>query len=232
MPRLSDARRPVSNTISCRSRSVFPVAVPGTQYPVPGTRRPVPDWTLHYAVSVSLTNLFASNPLVRWLRGDPGRYDLLTRMIGARLGDRMVACGAGDPGLVAALAKVTGLSGRAVACARSAEEAAVLSSTAEAAGVLVEVTEYGSARLPFEEGDFDLALVDAVSAPVADLLPELKRVLRPGGRVVLVVRQKVPNAPAPAEVQALTAGHLKGARVLFDRDTYGIVEALKGQPSV
>ena len=168
---------------------------------------------------------------MRWLRGDPGRYDLLTRMIGARLGDRMVACGAGDPGLVAALAKVTGLSGRAVACARGADEAARFESAADAAGVLVEVVDDTAGVLPFDEGDFDLALVDAVSAPVSTLLPELKRVLRPGGRVVLVVRRAVPDAPAPAEVQALTAGHLKGARVLFDRDGYGIVEALKGQPS-
>lgn len=180
---------------------------------------------------MSLTTLFATNPLVRWLRGDPGRYDLLTRMIGARLGDRMIACGAGDPGLVAALTKITGLSGRAVACARTVEEAAKFGSTAEAAGVLVEVVEQANGPLPFDEGDFDLALVDAVSAPVAEVLPELKRVLRPGGRVVLVVRQKAPGAPTSAEVQALTAGHLKGARVLFERDGYGIVEALKGQPS-
>jgi SAM-dependent methyltransferase len=182
-------------------------------------------------VTVSLSDIFATNPLVRWLRGDPGRYDLLTRMIGARLGDRMLACGAGDPGLVAALAKVTGLSGRAVACGRSGDEVARFEAAAESAGVLVEVVEHATGTLPFADGDFDLALVDAVSAPVADLLPDLKRVLRPGGRVVLVVRQKVPGAPAPAEVQALTAGHLKGARVLFDRDNYGIVEALKGQSS-
>ena len=107
---------------------------------------------------------------------------------------------------------------------RPVEEAAKFGSTAEAAGVLVEVVEQANGPLPFDEGDFDLALVDAVSAPVAEVLPELKRVLRPGGRVVLVVRQKAPGAPTSAEVQALTAGHLKGARVLFERDGYGIVD--------
>lgn len=180
---------------------------------------------------MALSDVFASNPLVRWLRGDPGRYDLLTRMIGARLGDRMLACGAGDPGLVTAIGKVTGLSGRAVAHALSPDDAAVLSGTAERQGVLVEVVESAPDGLPFSEGDFDLVLVDAVSAPVATLLPEIKRVLRPGGRVVLVVREKVPNAPAPTEVQSATAAHFRGARVLFDRDGYGIVEALKGQAS-
>lgn len=178
-----------------------------------------------------LSDLFASNVLVRWLRGDPGHYDLLARMIGARLGDRMLACGTGDPGLVAVVGKVTGLSGRAVAYAGTPEEAARVRAASEGAGVLVEIVEGPPHGLPFAEGDFDLALVDAVSAPVATLLPEIKRVLRAGGRVVLVVREKVAGAPAPAEVQALTASHFKGARVLFDRDGYGIVEALKGRTS-
>lgn len=178
-----------------------------------------------------LSDLFASNVLVRWLRGDPGHYDLLTRMIGARLGDRMLACGTGDAGLVAALGKVTGLSGRAVAYASSADEVARVRAASERAGVLVEIVEGPPDGLPFSEGDFDLVLVDAVSAPVATLLPELRRVLRAGGRIVLVVREKVAGAPAPADVQAATAGHFKGARVLFDRDGYGIVEALKGRTS-
>ena len=97
--------------------------------------------------------------------------------------------------------------------------------------MLVEVIESPNDRLPFEEGDFDLVLVDAVSAPFAALLPEIRRVLRPGGRVVLVVRQKEPGAPPPAAVQAATGLHFRGARVLFERDGFGIVEALKGQPT-
>jgi SAM-dependent methyltransferase len=182
-------------------------------------------------VIVALSDVLASNILVRWLRGDPGRYELLTRMIGARLGDRMLSFGAGDPGLVSALAKVTGLSGRAVAHVASPDEAQQLTSAAEAAGVLVEVVESVPTALPFEEGDFDLALVDAVSAPVSAVLPEIRRVLRPGGRVVLVVRQKVAGAPLPQQVQEATSQHFKGARVLFERDGFGIVEALKGQHS-
>ena len=180
---------------------------------------------------MALSDVLAANMLVRWLRGDPGRYDLLTRMIGARLGDRMLSFGAGDPGLVSALAKVTGLSGRAVAHAASPEDAHHLMAAAEAAGVLVEVVESAPSALPFDEGDFDLALVDAVSAPVGTVLPEIRRVLRPGGRVVVVVRQKVAGAPLPQDVQVATSAHFKGARVLFERDGFGIVEALKGQHS-
>ena len=51
------------------------------------------------------------------------------------------------------------------------------------------------------------------------------------GRVVLVVRQKEAGAPPPAAVQAATSLHFRGARVLFERDGFGIVEALKGQPT-
>lgn len=180
-------------------------------------------------MGVGLSDVLASNILVRWLRGDPGRYELLTRMIGARLGDRMVSVGSGDPGLVAAIARVTGLSGRAVACAASPDETQRLEAAAEAIGVLVEVVEAPLATLPFEDADFDLALVDAASAPVAAILPELRRILRPGGRVVLVVRLKVPGAPSPAEVHAATSTHFRGARILFERDGVAIVEALKGQ---
>ena len=177
---------------------------------------------------MSLSDLFASNVLVRWLRGDPDRYELLTQMIGARLGDRLLTCGAGDPGLVSALARVTGLSGRAVAQASTPDEAAHLQGTAERDGVLLEVIESAPTTVPFEEGDFDLVLIDAVSADVRAVLPEARRVLRHGGRVVLVVREKAQGAPAAADVLRATGETFRGARLLFQRDGYAIVEALKG----
>lgn len=186
---------------------------------------------MHYSGLVALSDVFASNLLVRWLRGDPGRYELLTHMIGARLGDRLLTCGAGDPGLVTAMARVTGLSGRAVALAASGDESRALESAAENAGVLVEVVEAASGTMPFDEGDFDLVLIDAASTSVGPQLPEARRVLRPGGRVVLVVRQKSAGAPSATQVQQVTAEHFRGARILLERDGYALVEALKGHPS-
>ena len=180
---------------------------------------------------MALSDVFASNILVRWLRGDPGRYDLLTRMVGARLGDRLLAVGAGDPGLVVALAKVTGLSGRAAALGSSTDEVARLEQAAERAGVLLEVFEAPVGTVPFEEGDFDLVLVDVVSCPPQDVLPEIRRVLRTGGRVVLAVRQKAPGAVAAEDVRRITGEHFRGARVLVERDGYALVEALKGLAS-
>jgi len=179
---------------------------------------------------VALSDVFASNLLVRWLRGDPSRYDLITTMVGVRLGDRLVCCGAGDPALTAALAKVTGLSGRAVAHAATKDEAAVLAAGAERAGVLLEVVEGPAGALPLADGEFDLAVIDAASALVDRLLPECRRVLRSGGRVVSVVRVKAPGAPSADEVLRATSQHFRGARILLDRDGYALVEALKGQP--
>lgn len=180
---------------------------------------------------MSLSDVFASNLLVRWLRGDPGRYDLLTQMIGARLGDRILTIGAGDPGMVTAIARVAGLSGRAVAHVTNAADGARLTSVAEKEGVLLETAESPVTSLPFADGEFDLALGDAASTPVALVLPEIRRVLRGGGRVVLVVRQKALQAPSAVEVQQQTTAHFKGARVLIERDGYAIIEALKGQPT-
>ncbi len=180
---------------------------------------------------MALSDVFASNILVRWLRGNPGRYDLLTRMVGPRLGDRLLTVGAGDPGLATAVAKITGLSGRAVALAISGEEAARLTAASGRDGVLLDVVESPPGPLPFEDGDFDLALIDVATTDIDAVLPEIRRVLRPGGRVVLVVRQKAPGAPPAARVQQATGTTFRGARVLFERDGYAIVEALKGQPA-
>ena len=179
---------------------------------------------------MALSDVFASNLLVRWLRGDPARYDLITTMVGVRLGDRLVSVGAGDPALTASLAKVTGLSGRAIAHATTTAEAAALAAAAARAGVLLEVVEGPAGALPLADGEFDLAVIDAASAPFARLLPECRRVLRSGGRVVSVVRLTAADAPSADEVLRATSAHFRGARILLDRNGYALVEALKGQP--
>lgn len=177
---------------------------------------------------MALSDVFASNVLVRWLRGDPTRYDFLTTMVGVRLGDRLIALGAGDPALTAALARVTGLSGHAVAQAATPGEAERLQQGAERAGVLVEVVVSPLSALPFVQGDFDLAVIDVVSVPVQSVLPECRRVLRPGGRVVALIRQKVDGAPSADEVLRATGEHFRGARILLERGGYAFIEALKG----
>lgn len=176
------------------------------------------------------SDVFASNVLVRWLRGDPHRYDLAVTMVGVRLGDRLLTFGASEPALVAALGRVTGLSGRAMAHARDGSEAARLQQGAERAGVLVEVVESTGAGVPIPDGYVDLVVVDAVSTPISSVLSETRRLLRPGGRLVAITRTKAAGAPSPSDVQREVAEAFRGARVLVERDGWAFIEALKGLP--
>lgn len=176
---------------------------------------------------MALSDVFASNVLVRWLRGDPSRYDLVVTMVGVRMGDRLLVLGAQEPGLTAALAKVTGLSGGASARASDAAGAARLEAAANEAGVLLEVSSGSASPLPFPDGELDLVVVDAVGlVPEVDF-PEVRRVLRPGGRVMVVTRTTTEGRPAVEALQSTVGATFRGARVLDNRHGWAFVEALK-----
>ena len=130
---------------------------------------------------------------------------LAVTMAGVKLGNRFLAVGVRDPGLVAVLAGKAGLTG--TACAVDADEAAVRKAAAsiEADGVLADVTRAPWGMWPYDEGSFDVAVI-------RDLLPtllpgdrsncvsEVLRVLRPGGRAIVI-------EPAPrGGLGALLAG--------------------------
>jgi SAM-dependent methyltransferase len=176
---------------------------------------------------MALSDVFASNIFVRWLRGDPNKYQLPVAIISVRMGHRLLALGAGEPALTAALAKITGLSGGAQAYAPDAAGAARLEAAAAEAGILLDVTHGPPAHLPFPDGALDIVVLDAVgSLPEADM-NEVRRVLRPGGRVVAVTRTKPPGGPAVDALQAAIQTAFRAARVLADRDGWAFVEALK-----
>lgn len=176
---------------------------------------------------MSLSDVFASNVLVRWLRGDPNRYDLVVTMVGVRMGQQMLVLGAQEPGLTAALARVTGLSGGAHARADDAAGAQRLSAAADEAGVLLDVSHGPVAPLPFTDGRLDLVVVDAIGrTPTVDYA-EVTRVLRPGGRVLVVTRTKTEGAPAIEPLHQAVGAHFKAARVLDHGNGWAFVEALK-----
>ncbi len=176
---------------------------------------------------MALSDVFASNIFVRWLRGDPSRYDLAVTMIGIRMGDRLLVIGADAPVLTAALARVAGLSGGAGARVTSPEQAASLEAAASEAGVLLDVSVGPLSPLPHQDGSLDVVVVDAVRQPPEVDYDEVARVLRPGGRVIVVIEARKGAPPDVEGVRRRVAAAFRAVRVLDDRKGWVFVEALK-----
>lgn len=187
-------------------------------------------------------DLLAQNVLLRWLGGKGASYDLALSMTGVRLGERFLVAGAGDPGLITALAGKVGYTGRACAADADAAVVARAARTAERAGVLVEVEHTPLSQLPLDAGAFDLVVCrpgqgSAVAADPA-ALAEFARVLRPGGRCLFlldVARHRGAAAgdggraaPESASlIERLRAAGFRAARELAQRDGLAFVEAIK-----
>jgi SAM-dependent methyltransferase len=133
-------------------------------------------------------------PLNPFVRRGPEPHMLSVSMTGVKLGDRVVFVGVPDAGRVAAIAAKVGLSGRAVAVVPDDRAAARVNKAAAGAGVLVDTEVADERRLPFGDGEFDIAVVDDTGTLLEDLnegdrtavTREVARVLRPGGRVLLI----------------------------------------------
>lgn len=138
---------------------------------------------------MGVSDLFAQNVLLRWLRGRGAPHDLALSMAGVRLGERVAQIGLGDGGLFVALAGKVGYTGRA--CGVDDRPAAIERArrAAERAGVLIELEQAPPEMLPLDEGAFDLVVVLAAGGAVTaapGVFREALRVLRPGGRCVTI----------------------------------------------
>jgi ubiquinone/menaquinone biosynthesis C-methylase UbiE len=184
-----------------------------------------------------------------WIkRSDP--YALLVSMTGVKMGDRLIQVGCANGGRLAAIASKVGLSGRAVAIAPDADAAARASKGAADAGVLIDVVTAPPTRLPAGGEEFDLAVVDdtgdlvgsMTTADRAASVREVLRVLRPGGRVIVLGagrRQglstlfKGPGAPSftatGRAAQALEADGFRSVRMLAEREGLVFVEGIKAR---
>ena len=180
-------------------------------------------------------------------RRSRGPIDLAMDMAGVRLGERVLQAGAGNPKLFAKLAGKAGLSGRACAIVDSAEAAGPLEAAAAAEGVLVEVTVAQGPLWPLEEAAFDVGIVDGNallrgnSAERTDRLAEVRRVVRPGGRVLIVrsvspglagrlgfgPSHAGPGAEASTLLQALEGAGFRPARILAEREGMTFVEGFR-----
>lgn len=164
-------------------------------------------------------------------------------MVGARPGDKVLFCGASRPDLAGEVGAITGLNGQ-TAVAGQAADADRIAGAAAAAGALVDFVDAPLTALPFEDDVWDAAvLVDGVatgSGQPDPVLGEAVRVLRPGGRVIVIDgiaragffpkrRRPDANVPADAFLTALGAAGLRAARLLADVDDVRYFEAVKPQ---
>jgi len=182
-------------------------------------------------------------------RDDP--YSLIIGMTGVKMGDRVVQIGCAHGGRLGAVAGKVGLSGRAVAIVPDQPSAERARKGAAAAGALVEIEVAPPTGLPVENDGFDLAVVDDTGGLLGALPPEdrvasireLLRVLRPGGRVMIIgaaprgglgallsrAQSGPPFAASGDAGLALQADGFKSVRTLAEREGLVFVEGIKSR---
>lgn len=113
----------------------------------------------------------------------------IVRWSGARPGDRVLDCATGTGDLAIAFAKVVGPAGDVVGTDFSPEMLAPAPRKAERDGVRVMFETADVTALPYADASFDVASIAFGIRNVADRvggLREMARVVRPGGRVVVL----------------------------------------------
>ena len=180
-------------------------------------------------------------------RGDP--HLLTVGMTGIKMGDRLLQIGCADGGRLGAVAAKVGLSGRAVLVAPDEASAKRGRTGAEAAGVLVEVEVARPMSLPFNAGDFDVAVIDDTNGLLSTMgsedraatIAETARMLREGGRVVLIgslprggiggfLSREASGPPFAGSSEAraaLEADGFRAVRILAEREGLVFVEGVK-----
>jgi ubiquinone/menaquinone biosynthesis C-methylase UbiE len=170
---------------------------------------------------------------------------LVVGMTSAKMGDRVAQIGCAHGGRLAAIAAQVGLSGRAVAIVPDEPSAARARKGAAHGGVLVEVEVAPPTGLPLDTASFDVAVIDDTGGLLGTMraedrvatIREAARILRPGGRVMVVgsvargglaalftrAQSGPPFDPAPS----LQADGFKSVRTLAEREGLRFTEGIK-----
>jgi ubiquinone/menaquinone biosynthesis C-methylase UbiE len=181
-----------------------------------------------------------------WFRKTAPAEPLAITMTGVKLGDRVLAVGVTDTALIAALAQKAGLTGRTAAVDADEERVQRGARAIEREGALVDVTRAPWGMLPYDDESFDIVVARDVlmtlsSDDRAGCVAELRRVLRPGGRAIVIepapraglaalLNRRVSNTDYEANggaTRALESKGFAGVRVLAEREGTRFVEGAK-----
>jgi ubiquinone/menaquinone biosynthesis C-methylase UbiE len=176
-------------------------------------------------------------------------YTLVVGMTGVKMGDRLLQVGCAHGARLGAVAAKVGLSGRAAVVVPDEPSAERARKGAADAGVLVDVDVAPATRLPLDDQAFDLAVVDDTAGILGTMraedrvaaVRELVRVLRPGGRVLMIgatprggigaILSRTHNGPpfvsSGDAVKALEADGFRSARIIGEREGLAFLEAIK-----
>lgn len=173
----------------------------------------------------------------------PAIDPLQVSMTGVKMGEKFLLVGCDDPVLLAGLGARVGLSGGAAAVVFDEHQAVAARRAAEREGFLLESKMSRDGDAAFDDGIFDMVVVDDTRAGFASrdaairtrILGEAYRVLRKGGRLDVVegLGGSGPLARAtvrPAGYEAaglLAAAGFKPVRVLAEVANFRFVEGLK-----
>jgi SAM-dependent methyltransferase len=185
-------------------------------------------------------------------RRPESKHSLAIAMSGVNLGDRLLHIGCTDSSLLGAISSKVGLSGRVCAIVPDQEHAARARRAAEKVGFLLELEIGGLNRFPFEDGSFNLIVVDNQEGLLSSMRPEGRvgllqqayRTLGPRGRIVIIERAPraglgalfKPSVSAPIDpryqasggaVAALQAEGFRAARLLAERDGLSFFEGVR-----
>jgi SAM-dependent methyltransferase len=180
------------------------------------------------------------------------KHSLPIAMTGVKLGDRLLNIGCTDASLLGAISSKVGLSGRACAIVPTESDAARARRGAEKAGVLLEIETGNLDKFPFEDGAFNLIVLDNQEGLLSSMRPEQRvatlkqafRTLVPRGRIVIIERGargglgalvkssgSAPRDPhyesSGGAVAALQAEGFRGARPLAERDGLSFFEGVR-----
>lgn len=180
-------------------------------------------------------------------RAKSNPHMLIIGMTSVKMGDRLVQVGCSDGAALAAVAAKVGLSGKAVAVVPDTDAAVRVRRGAERAGVLVESEIAPPDKLPLDDSEYDLVIIDDEVGQFAAMerdaqtaiVREAVRVLQPGGRVLAISGSRASglsallgrgsSAPAFDAIPALEAGGCRFVRVLGEREGLRFVEGIKAR---